>query len=79
MKIKTETIVRTVVLALALINQVLSACGKPIIPVEEESVEVFITTGLTIASAVWGFWKNNSFTAKAIIADEYLQELRKGE
>lgn len=70
--VKVDTIVRTVVLALALINQVLAAFGKSPIPVEEESVSLLISTSATVISAVWAWWKNNSFTQPAIVADEYL-------
>lgn len=76
MNIKKDTIVRLVVLALALVNQILTACGKNILPIEEETLAEFISTALTVAAAAWGFWKNNSFTAAAIEADEKLAELK---
>lgn len=72
-QVKVDTIVRTVVLVLALINQVLAACGKSPIPVEEESVQLLISTAATVISALWAWWKNNSFTQAAIAADEVLK------
>lgn len=75
-QVKTETIIRTVVLALALINQVLVACGKSPIPVDEESVTLLISTGATVIAAVWAWWKNNSFTQAAIKADEQLAKAK---
>lgn len=79
MKVKTETIIRTVVLILALINQVLAIMGKQAIPITEDEVYQLITLVVTIAAALWSWWKNNSFTLPAIKADEYLEQLRKEE
>ena len=66
-KISAATLARTAALALALTNQVLSACGKPMLPIESS----------TVAAALAGWWKNNSFTPEAIEADGYLEKLRK--
>ena len=38
LKISASTIARTAALVLALTNQVLSACGKPVLPIESELV-----------------------------------------
>ena len=76
-KISAATLARTAALALALTNQVLSACGKPVLPIESATVEQLVTTGLTVAAALVGWWKNNSFTPEAIEADGYLEKLRK--
>ena len=74
--ISAGTITRTAVLLLALTNQVLSACGKPVLPIESATVEQLVTTGLTVTAALVGWWKNNSFTPEAIKADGYLEQLR---
>ena len=74
--VKVSTIIRTVVLALALINQLLVAFGCSPIPIEEQSVELLISTVATVVAAVWGWWKNNSFTKAAIRADEVLSVLK---
>lgn len=71
MKISSGTIARTVVLALALVNQVLSMLGYKIIPIEDEQVNDFITMLFTIGSALAAWWKNNSFTEAAIEGDKY--------
>jgi len=36
-------------------------------------VEQFVTTGLTIATSVAAWWKNNSFTGNAQKADKMLR------
>lgn len=76
MKVKTDTIVRTVVLALALINQILTSTGKSVIPVTDEEISKAITLVVTIGASVWAWWKNNSFTKSAIKADEVLKDLK---
>lgn len=75
--VKPATVGRTVVLALALANQLLSACGKSPLPIDSASVEAWVTAGLTTAAAIWAWWENNSFTQPALRADSYMEELRK--
>lgn len=75
--IKTDTIVRTICLALALINQLLSNAGHAVLPIADEQVETLVSTGLTIAMALWSWWKNNSFTQPALAADAHLASLKK--
>lgn len=77
--IKPETIIRTICLVIALVNQVLLAFGKQPIPVEDEQVYTLVSTLVTIIVSIWAWWKNNSFTQPAIKADEYLSKLRKEE
>lgn len=75
--VKTGTIVRTICLALALINQLLSAAGYAVLPIEDEQVETLITTVVTIGMAVWSWWKNNSFTKAALAGDKAMEEAKK--
>lgn len=76
MKVKAETIIRTVILALALINQILTATGHSVIPVTDDQVAEIISLVFTVASAVWAWWKNNSFTPEALHADEVMADLK---
>ena len=71
------TLARTAVLALALINQILSAAGKPVLPIEGAQLEQLISTGFTTVSALVNWWFNNSFTKEAIQADAEFERLRK--
>lgn len=77
--VKTETIVRTVVLVVALINQCLTAAGKSIIPVSDEQVAEIVSLIITIGASLWAWWKNNSFTKNAIKADKLLDRLKNQE
>ena len=75
-KISAATLARTAALALALTNQVLSACGKPILPIESAQLEQIVTTGITTVAALVSWWENNSFTPEAIHADELLDQMQ---
>ena len=73
-KISAGTIARTACLLLALTNKILSACGKPVLPIESATVEQLVTAGITTVAALIAWWKNNSFTTAAIQADKYLED-----
>ena len=75
-KIDAGTIIRTVILALALINQILTASGHAIIPISDETITQLIRAAATVLSAIIAWWKNNSFTQEAIEADQYLSRPR---
>ena len=75
--ISTATIARTAVLLLALTNQVLSALGKPVLPIESQTLEQLVTASITTVAALISWWNNNSFTTAAIAADQYLEQRKK--
>ena len=75
-KVSVETIVRTIVLAVTLINQVLTMLGKNPLPFAEDELSALLPTTATVVASLWAWWKNNSFTPAAIKADEYLMELK---
>ena len=68
--VSAGTVARTAVLLLALTNQVLSALGKPVLPIESQTVEQLVTAGITTVAALVNWWYNNSFTQAALAADE---------
>jgi SPP1 family holin len=74
---KKDVLIRTVILAIALVNQILTAFGKSVIPIDDETITQLISVIFTIATSVWAWWKNNSITPEAIVADEYLKELNR--
>lgn len=76
MSISKGTIIRTAVLAVALLNQLLVVMGKSPLPFDDELVTEIVTMILTTAASIVAWWKNNSFTKKAITADAYLKELK---
>ena len=79
MKVNKETIIRTVVLLVALVNSILTSLGKNPIPFSDEEIYEGLSAFVMIAATVWAWWKNNSFTNNAIKADEYKALLDEGE
>lgn len=73
-KISAGTISRTIVLLLALVNQVLLMCGVQVIPISDEEINTIVSTSWTVISALVAWWKNNSFTVAARIGDEAMRK-----
>jgi len=74
--ITAGTIIRTVILALALVNQVLATMGKSPIPIEDETITELISTAWTVVAAAVAWWKNNSYTKAALAGDDLMQTLK---
>lgn len=66
----TATLVRTLILALTLINGALALAGKSPLPISDEQVTEVVSYSAAAIAALAAWWKNNSFTQKAITADE---------
>ena len=79
MNVKKGTIIRTVVLLFAIINQLLTATGRNPLPFSEEEVYQALTAVITAVTSIVAWWKNNSFSEEAILADEYKDCLKAGE
>ena len=67
------TLVRTVMLVVALLNLVLTSFGKNPLPFSDEQIYTGLSALVTVAAA---WWKNNSFTCCARQADEVLRVLQ---
>lgn len=78
MNVKKGTIIRTICLVLALVNQGLAIAGKSPLPIEDAQVEALLSLIFTIGASLWTWWKNNSFTQAAIQADEVMLDLKAG-
>lgn len=76
-KVEKETILRTVVLVVALFNNILTMAGYNPLPFSDEEVYTEATAVFTVGAALWAWWKNNSFTQNALKADEELKSRKK--
>lgn len=76
MKISKGTIIRTIALAVVILNMILKALGKPLIDYDEGTVMYWLEYIIEIAVIIVTFWKNNSFSPAAIKADEILKQLK---
>lgn len=76
LKISKETLIRTIVLAIALLNSVLTMCNVNPLPFSDEQVYEGVSAVISVVATIWAWWKNNSFTKEAVIADEYKKSLK---
>lgn len=67
---RKEAIIRGIILAVTLINAILTAAGKNPIPFDESAVTEVISYIISGLAAVWAWWKNNNVTEKAIERDK---------
>lgn len=75
-KISEGTLIRTVLLFVALINQYLSLKGWSPIPIDDQVISEMISLGFLAVMTIITWWKNNSFTKAAIKADTYMKQLQ---
>ena len=68
--VKADVWTRAVVLLLAFISQLLVIVGKRSEAIDIDTWQEYATYIATIVTAVWGFWKNNSFTKAAQDGDK---------
>jgi SPP1 family holin len=74
-----ETWARTIVLFIALINQILAIMGKGQIEIAESDIYQICSLVFTVISTIWAWWKNNSFSVSAQDGDKVMKALESGE
>ena len=68
--VDSSTWLRTVVLLAALLNQALVIFGITEKEADIDTITQYVSFAFTAVTAVWTWWKNNSFTSIAQKADE---------
>lgn len=74
--VSVGTWVRGILLVVSIVNMALVALGKAPVSVQYEEVYALVSIVLSAAVGISSYWKNNSFTAAAQAADEYLHSLK---
>lgn len=74
--VKTDVWIRLIVLALALVNGILTASGMNPIAVSETELYATLSGVVAIFAALWAAWKNNSLTASAQQSDILMANLK---
>ena len=74
----TQTLIRTLVLVIALVNQILVASGYSPLPIEEESLEALLSSLFATGASLWAWWSNNSVTAAAKAGDSVKNAIKSG-
>jgi SPP1 family holin len=77
--VSKETIIRTIILVVSLVNMALTYFGKNPLPFAEEEIYGFFSMLFTAVASIWAWWKNNSFSRAAIEADNFMRKLKNGE
>lgn len=72
--IHADTIARTIILLLALINQLLAIFGHSTISFAENDIYQIVSVCWTIVASLTAWWKNNSFTCLACQADTWRKQ-----
>lgn len=68
------TVIRTSILFLALINQILVIFGKSPLPIDSETLEQVVASIFTIIVALNTWFKNNYITKRGIAQRDVLRE-----
>lgn len=74
--VSKDTIIRTAVLVIALLNTVLNALGKNPFPFSEDEAYESLSALFTVIAALVAWWKNNSFTKAARQADDVMKVMK---
>jgi SPP1 family holin len=70
------TVARMAVLALALVNQILTSTGHSPLPFSDQTVTNIVTDTFTAVASIIGFWRNNNFTTAAQVAQALLKSIK---
>ncbi len=76
MNITKGTIIRTLVLVIALINMILRYFGVHPLDISENSIARFVEVAVELLAILSAWWYNNSFTPCARKADEFMKKLK---
>ena len=75
-KVTKETITRTVINAVALLNILLVVFNKAPLDLDESLIYDLVSCIALAVANIQSWWKNNSFTPAAIKADEYMKQIK---
>lgn len=70
------TLIRTLVLVIALINQALVAFGLSPVPFTTAEIETGLSALFTVLASLWAWYKNNDTTPEAREGSAYMRELK---
>lgn len=77
--IKASTYVSAVVLIFTIVNYVLNIMGKPVININENEIAAWVTAIVGVAGIIYSWYKNQSITKPAQVADDVMQILKDGK
>ena len=72
--VKVGTWVRGILLIISFVNMALSAAGKAPIPADYNELYTIVSVIFSVLVGISAYWKNNSVTEAAQMADKFLHE-----
>lgn len=76
--IRPSTYVSAVVLIFTMVNYVLNIIGKPVININENEITAWVTAIVGVVGIVYSWYKNQSITHPAQVADDVMKILKDG-
>lgn len=76
--IKPSTYVSAVVLIFTMVNYVLNIMGKPAININENEIGAWVTAIVGVIGIIYSWYKNQSITHPAQVADDVMNILKDG-
>ena len=73
---KRNAIIRLIVMAVLMVNMVLTLAGKNPIPFDEAELTEWLTVAAAGLSTLWSWWKNNNVTTAAQEAQNTLKAIK---
>lgn len=73
---KKSAIIRLIVMAVLMVNMVLTLAGKNPIPFDEAELTEWLTVAAAGLSTLWSWWKNNNVTTAAQEAQNTLKAIK---
>lgn len=77
--IKASTYVSAVVLIFTMVNYVLNIMEKPVININENEIAAWVTAIVGVVGIIYSWYKNQSITKPAQVADDVMQILKDGK
>ena len=77
--IKPSTYASAVVLVLTMVNYILAMLGKPLVGIDEGQIETVVAALIGVAGIIYSWYKNQSITKPAQVADDVMQILKDGK
>ena len=77
--IKASTYVSAAVLIFTMVNYVLNIMGKPVININENEIAAWVTAIVGVVGIIYSWYKNQSITKPAQVADDVMQILKDGK
>lgn len=76
--IKPSTYVSAIVLIFTMVNYVLNIMGKPVININENEIGAWVTAIVGVVGIIYSWYKNQSITHPAQVADDIMKILKDG-